>query len=48
MWILGLKGLIGLIVKFQAVKKSRKFPGLKLFSYFKDSAFIAIKRDAIL
>ena len=42
------KGVQGLIVKFMAVKKSRKFPGLGLFSDFKDSAFIAVKRDTML
>ena len=30
-----------------AVKKSRKFPGVVIFSYnFKDSAFTEVKRDA--
>ena len=33
---------------FMAVKKSRKRSGIEIYSYFKDSAFIAVKRDAKL
>ena len=31
---------------FMAVKKSRKRSGFVLYSYLKDSAFTAVKRDA--
>ena len=33
---------------FMAVKKSRKRSGFVIYSYFKDSAFTAVKRDAKL
>ena len=32
--------------RFTAVKKSRKFPSFVISSYFEDSAFTAVKRDA--
>ena len=31
---------------FMAVKKSRKRSGIVIYSYFKDSPFTAVKRDA--
>ena len=31
---------------FMAVKRSRKFPGVVIYSYFKDSAFTAVKGDS--
>ena len=31
---------------FMAVKKKRKLPGLVTYSYFRDDAFTAVKRDA--
>ena len=30
------------------VKKSRKFPGVVIYSHFKDSAFTAVKGDSTL
>ena len=33
---------------FMAMKKSRKLSGFALYSYLKDSAFTAVKRDAKL
>ena len=31
-----------------AVKESRKLPGLVIYSFKKDGAFAAVKRDAVL
>ena len=38
--------LKGLQKDFMAVKKSRKFSGFAIYSYFKDDAFTALNRDA--
>ena len=34
------------MMHFMAVKKSRKCSGFVIYSYFKDIAFTAVKRDA--